>query len=405
MKFDIRVKLSAMFFLNIFIWGAWLPLMNNHLEKTLGLSAEQAGWIQNTFAIASLTGIIFGGQLADRYFAAERFLAISNLIGGAAMLALPYQKEFWPFFAIMLVHCFFYVPTVSVANAVAFSSITDAAKDFGPIRMFGTIGWIAAGWATSFVVRQDDPSSTANIFNVAGGASILLGMLSFFLPHTPPQKASATGESAPLKALALLAVPSTLILAVATFFDSLVHGGYFFFTGNFLASLGVEQANIPRIMSIGQIMEIATMAILGLVLKRLGWRTTMIFGILGHAVRFFIYSISGPDQKMLVIASNVVHGFCYAFFFASVYIYVDDHFPKDTRSSAQGLFNLIILGLGPFVGNILWGKLGDHYTDHATKTVAYNELFRVPTGIAIFAALLLLVFFHPAKRADTVAPT
>src|SRR6516164_1320182 len=115
-------------------------------------------------------------------------------------------------------------------------------------------------------------------------------------------------------------------------------------------------------MSIGQVAEILTMAGLGVVLKRLGWRTIMVLGILGHVVRFGIYSIGTPDLLWLVILSNVVHGFAYAFFFATVYIYVDENFPKDVRTSAQSLFNLLILGLGPLVGNFLWGWLGDVFS-------------------------------------------
>src|SRR6516164_10264381 len=131
-------------------------------------------------------------------------------------------------------------------------------------------------------------------------------------------------------------------------------------------------------MSIGQVAEILTMAGLGVVLKKLGWRTTMILGLLGHVIRFGIYAIGTPETLWLVILSNVVHGFAYALFFATVYIFVDENFPKDVRASAQGLFNLLILGLGPFLGNFLWGWLGDYFgTD---KLEGFHKLFLVPLG-------------------------
>jgi MFS family permease len=144
-------------------------------------------------------------------------------------------------------------------------------------------------------------------------------------------------------------------------------------------------------MSIGQIAEIGTMAILGLFLKKLGWRKTLTFGILGHAIRFAIYSLGGP--VWLVVASNVVHGFCYAFFFAAVYIFVDECFPKDARASAQGLFNLLILGIGPFFGNLLWGRLADRLTTDGA--IDYQRLFLAPTALAILAALVLWIGFRP----------
>jgi MFS family permease len=147
-------------------------------------------------------------------------------------------------------------------------------------------------------------------------------------------------------------------------------------------------------MSIGQIAEIGTMAVLGVFLKRLGWRRTMTLGILGHAVRFAIFSVGDP--LWLVVASNLVHGFCYAFFFAAVYIFVDEFFPRDTRASAQGLFNLLILGLGPFFGNLLWGTLGDVL--RRGDTVDYGTLFLAPTALAVVAALTLAIGFRPPER-------
>src|SRR3954454_11604648 len=157
-------------------------------------------------------------------------------------------------------------------------------------------------------------------------------------------------------------------------------------------------------MSIGQVMEIIAMATLGLFLKRLGWRLTMIIGILGQGVRFLIYAFGSPELLWLVIASNLVHGFAYACFFATVYIFVDENFPKDVRTSAQGLFNLLILGLGPFLGNFLWGWLGDVFTSsqvvggQTVNVIDFHRLFLVPFGFSLFAAAVLALFFHPTKK-------
>jgi nucleoside transporter len=428
----IRMKLSVMMFLEYVIYGAWLPLLGLYLgNEYLKFSEWQQSWIFNAFAIAALTGMFFGGQLADRYFAQEKFLAFSHLIGGIAMLGLAYQRDFWPFFGLMLLHCFFYVPTMSVTNAIAFANVKDAQKDFGFIRVWGTIGWIAASWPFIFIpidwakvpplnqapnilswlgtalgtlkTGGEMETALAATFTVAGIASLLLAAFCMILPHTPPSR-DESASFAPLKAFKLLAVPSILILFVVTFIDSLVHYSYFFWTSRYLPVIGLPQNWIAPAMSIGQVAEIATMAFLGLVLKRLGWRLTMILGILGHVVRFGIYSIGSPDLLWLVIVSNIVHGFAYAFFFATVYIYVDENFPSDVRTSAQSLFNMLILGLGPLASNFLSGWLLATYS--TTKTVdgkdvteiLFHKVFLIPLGLGLLAALILAIFFHPRAK-------
>jgi MFS family permease len=231
-------------------------------------------------------------------------------------------------------------------------------------------------------------------------------VFSLTLPKTPP--ATGTGEkNAPMEALKYLAIPAFGVLFFVTFLDALVHQCYFQYTSSFLEKAGLPGNWIMPAMSIGQIAEILTMASLAYFLKRLGWRTIMIFGILGHAARFFIFSIGEP--VWLMVAVNVLHGFCYAFFFASVYIFVDEFFPKDSRASAQGLFNLLILGLGPFVGSQLWAYIEGTVSTNTTALVGgvsttvsavdFHKLFLYPAGLAMLAALLLLVFFHPPKQA------
>jgi nucleoside transporter len=391
----VQTRLSLMMFLEYLIWGSWLPLLALYLSQFLHFSGTDIGWIFATLAIASVTAVFVSGQLADRYFSTERFLAMSHLVGGIAMFVLAGQKTFWPFFFTMLVYTLVYVPTLSLTNSICFHHLKDAQKEFGRVRLWGTIGWIAASWPFVFILKDKTgpalETALSSIFTVAGLASITLAVVSLFLPNTPP--AQGAQKNAPLEAIKLLAIPSVLCLFVVTFMDSLVHQCYFQWTSPFLSSIGVPGNWIMPAMSIGQIAEISTMAALGFFLKRLGWRTTMIVGILGHAVRFFVFSIGHP--LALVVASNLLHGFCYAFFFASVYIFVDEYFPKDARASAQGLFNFLILGAGPFVGSLLWGRLGDAYTTAAG--VDFSKLFLVPSGLALAAAVVLFVGFHPSR--------
>ena len=306
----------------------------------------------------------------------------------------------------------------------------DAQEEFGIVRMGGTIGWIAAAWPFTFIlvdweaVKAANPegligwleavlkngltgealqSGTKWTYIVAGVASVVLAVFSLGLPHTPPKKkVEGQAESlAWLEATKLLRHPFVLVLWLVTFVDAFVHNCYFNWTGSFLGAaatsggVGIPGNWIMPVMSVGQIAEILTMFVLGMTLKNLGWRTTMILGVLGHAARFAVYSFF-PEHPWLIIVVQVLHGICYAFFFATVYIFVDEYFPKDVRSSAQGLFNVMILGAGALVANTVCPTLiqtvftKDGVTD-------FRGLFLVPLIAAVAAAVALGLFFHPPK--------
>jgi nucleoside transporter len=430
---SVRFKLILMMVLEFFIWGAWYPLIFGYLPSVGFTPAEQT-WILSTFPVAAIIGMFFSNQFADRNFAAERFLAVSHLVAGAAMIALFWTHAFWPFFFFMLVHCLLYVPTISITNSIAFAQMKDAQTEFGIVRMGGTIGWIMAAWPMTFILVDWDKVGAAQTagfvdwlgtvlgsgltgaalqagtrwtFVVAGIASFVLAAFSLTLPHTPPKPATGADKFAWLESLRLLAVPFILILWLVTFIDSTVHNLFFNWTGTFLGAarsaggVGIPGNWIMPVMSIGQIAEIATMAILGVTLKRFGWRTTMILGILGHAARFAVFAFF-PEYKAAIILINVIHGVAYAFFFATVYIFVDEFFPKDVRASAQGLFNLMILGLGPLVANVIGPKLMGETFKTATG-VDFRSLFMVPLTAAVVAAVILAIAFHPpARKSDAV---
>jgi nucleoside transporter len=395
-------RLATMMFLEYVIWGSWLPLLALYLADVLRFSGTEIGWIFATQAIACVVALFVGGQAADRLMSTEKLLALCQAVGGTAMFALAAQASFWPFFAIMLVYQLAYIPTLSLTNAILFRHVSDARSEFGTIRMWGTIGWIAASWPFVFILAGKTGAelhgALGSIFVVAGLASYALAAFSLTLPATPPAK-DAAARNAPLEAIRLLAMPAIFVLFVVTFIDALVHQCYFQWTSPFLERAGLAANWIMAAMSIGQIAEIATMAALGLVLRRLGWRTTMAVGIAAHAARFFVYAIGEP--LWLMIAINVVHGMCYAFFFAAVYIFVDEHFPRDSRASAQGLFNLLILGLGPFAGSLLWGELADRFRT-PTGDVDFQTLFLVPAWLGVAATVLLIVAFHPGQATRAV---
>jgi MFS family permease len=439
-----------MMVLEFFIWGAWLPLIFGYLPS-LGFSADtppspfdtllpkSIAWffseqslILNAFPFAAIVGMFFSNQFADRNFAAEKFLGFSHLVGGLAMLSLGWVTQFWPFFLLMLVHCLLYVPTISITNSIAFAHLKDAKQEFGIVRMGGTIGWILAAWPFVFImvdweaVRAKNPQGFVNwlgtafgtplvgsalkqstrwTFVVSGVASLLLAAFSLVLPHTPPKRAdefTTTGghreRLAWLEALKVLRHPFVFILWVVTLIDAFVHNCYFNWTAVFLQSekVGIAGNWVTPVMSIGQIAEILTMLVLGAVLTKLGWKATMIVGVLGHAARFAVYAFL-PQYPWLIILIQVLHGICYAFFFATVYIFVDEYLPKDARSSAQGLFNFMILGVGALLANAICPYLLQSVYVH-DKVVDFRGLFMIPLGLSLGAAALLLLFFWPPRK-------
>jgi nucleoside transporter len=414
------VRLWLMMVLEFAIWGAWLPLVWGYMGKDgLAFTEAQIAWVGSTFAIASIVGIFFSSQFADRTFAAEKFMAVSHLVGGLAILALYWAEEiaaatglgvFAVFFGLMLVHALLYVPTISVSNSIAFTHMKNAQKEFGIVRMGGTIGWILAAWPLYFVLQGKEGAAAVaasrNIFLVSGITSLVLAAYSLLLPHTPPKRApAATGAAgiAWLKAAGYLSHPYLLVLFLVTFVDAVIHNGYFVLAGGFLGSktVGIKPEWIMPVMSIGQVAEILTMAILGTVLARLGWKTTMILGILGHAARFAVFAFL-PQNQTVIILVQVLHGICYAFFFATLYIFIDAAFPKDVRSSAQSLFNLLVLGLGDLAAKWLFIPLQASLTA-ADGAVDYRRLFLVPAVMALAAAAILLVAFWPPRWLATGA--
>jgi nucleoside transporter len=405
MKSPAAKKLFVMMVLEFFIWGAWLPLIWGYMGADgLKFTDMQITWVGSAFAIASVVGIFFSNQFADRNFAAEKFMAFSHLVGGLAILGMYFVKDFNTFFGLMLIHSLLYVPTISVSNSIAFTHLKDAQKEFGLVRMGGTIGWILAAWPLYFILQGktgvDAVTASRNIFLISGVASLVLAVFSLGLPHTPAKPAAAgEGGFAWVKAAKFLSKPFLLVLFIVTFIDSTIHNGYFLMAGGFLGSktVGISPEWIMPVMSIGQIAEIATMAILGWFLSKMGWKTTMILGILGHAARFAVFAFMPQNQTMIILV-QILHGVCYAFFFATLYIFIDKAFPKDVRSSAQGLFNLLVLGLGDLAAKWFFIPLQGKLT--VDGVVNYKELFLWPTGLSLAAAVLLLVAFYPPKELD-----
>jgi MFS family permease len=432
---NTRTRLFVMMVLEFFIWGAWLPLIFGYLPS-LGFTPGQQSLILSAFPVASIVGMFFSNQWADKSSSPETVLALSHLIGGLAILGCGFTRDFLPFFVLMLVHCLLYVPTISITNSIAFANMTNPDKEFGIVRMGGTIGWILAAWPFVFVFVDWDAVAAAHTtgivswlgtalanpltgdaakaatkwtYIVSGIASLMLAAFSLTLPRKHAVQAGKTATTANpwATAFGLLKHPYILVLWLVTLVDSFVHNCYFNWTGVFLGTpreaggVGIASNWITPVMSIGQVFEILTMFVLGATLTRLGWRTTMVVGILGHAARFAVYALF-PQSAMMIILVQMLHGVCYAFFFATVYIFVDAHCPKDIRTSAQGLFNLQILGIGALLANVIcpW-LIQSVYTVNGVTD--FRGLFMVPLAAASLAAIGLALFFTPPTTAPTEA--
>ena len=327
------------------------------------------------------------------------------------------------------------MPTLSIANQIAFAHLKDA-RDFGFVRMGGTLGWILAAWPFTFILVDWDKVHAANphgiagwigtalangltgpalqnatkwTYVVAGVASLLLAAFSLMLPHTPPKKAGEGGAEklAWAEAMKLLRHPFVLVLWMVTFLDAVVHNCYFNWAGSFLGAgrdaggVGIPGNWIMPVMSVGQIAELLTMFILGATLRRLGYRATMILGILAYPVRFAVWAFF-PQNPTLIILVQILHGICYAFFFAAVYIFAEEYFPKDVRASAQGLFNVMILGIGVLVANSICPKLAQE-TFLRNGATDFHHLFLVPLTVALISAAALALFFRPPPRRESTS--
>ena len=393
----IRNKLFLMMLIEIFIWGAWQPKIFPYMGM-LDFSVWQIGLGGSVFAFGAILGIFFSNQFADRHFSAERFLAFSHLVTGLCLIGASQVTSFALFFTLFVIHAIVYVPTIAVTNSIAFAHLKNPAAEFGFVRSGGTVGWVVASWPFIFLLSEEATAAqTKWILIVAGIGALLMAAFSLTLPHTPPNKAAdGAGDGIALfKALRLLAVPHIMILYVVTLIDATIHNGYFVLVDQYLTDIGFPANWNMVVMSLGQVAEIAAMIILGGVLAKLGWKWTMVIGVMGHAVRFAVFAFF-PDAHWLIVAIQLMHGICYAFFFATVYIYVDEAFPKDIRSSAQGLFNFLILGIG-----LLFASFGFPYIRSLlTKdgVVDYQTLFLVPTGLAVVGTLLLMFAFNPPSE-------
>ncbi|MCW8129440.1 MAG: MFS transporter [Planctomycetota bacterium] len=400
-------------FLQFAIWGSWVPVLGNHLAS-LKFTGEQIGMMYLTGALAVMISPLIAGQIADRYFATQNFMGVSYLIAGALAFHCAtlreYQSLWWAALGMML----FFGPTLALANAVCFHHMDDPSRDFPRVRTLGTIGWIAAGGLLSLWIREvDKPSLLASLdlsrpypfgdgLNLAGIFSVLNGLYCFTLPNTPPKKNAA--EPFPAKRiLGMLADPSYAVFCVVAFGLLFFGAFYYNMTGIFLEhGLKVKKESVPLIQSIGQIMEITTLAVLPFFLKRLGTKKTMAIGIAAWSLRFAVFALGEPVG--LVVASQGLHGVCFAFAIVSAMLYVERISPPDMRASSQSFLAWITYGFGMAMGSIFGGKVMQHYTI-AENVHDWRGIWSISAGGCLAMLIIFLIAFRAREvKAPEPAP-
>ncbi|HSW44916.1 MAG TPA: MFS transporter [Phycisphaerae bacterium] len=398
-----RIRLGVMMFLQYAIWGVWAPILGLHLASLDGfrdaaglVSQSKIGLIYMTMPIASIIAPFFGGQIADRWFASQRFLAVSHFLGGIILLVVARLTGYAEVFVGMLIYNLLYAPTIALTNSIVFHHWPN--DKFSQIRVWGSIGWIVIGWAfgawLGVGALGDYKPAMGDCLYFAAAISFVLGFLSLMLPHTPPSKKPGR-PWAFIDAFALMKNPAFAAMAIVAFFVAAEMQCYFVWTQSFLEKgLELPAKWIPRVLTLGQICEMAMMLLLPLVLRRLGFRVTMALGIAAWALRDFVFSIGEP--KPLVIGAVALHGVGFAFFFTTIFMFADAVAPKDIKASAQSFLASVTIGLGMLVGSLSAG-INDYFQGNWHKT------FLVPAILCTVCCVAFLLFFRPKVTQEPAA--
>ena len=396
----MRLRLSVLMFLEFFIWGGWFVTLASYLAHSLSASGVQIGAAYATQSWGAIIAPFVVGLIADRYFNAERVLAVLHLAGGALLLVLAQVTAFTSFLPVLFAYMALYMPTLALANSISFRQLKDPAREFGPLRVWGTIGWIVAGLAISYVFAWDSPASVArgslrNTFIMCGCASLLLGLYSFTLPKTPPV---ATGQARKqlrdilgADALSLLAERNFLIFFLASILICIPLAFYYQHANQFLTELKV--ANPTGKQTLGQMSEVLFMLALPVFLGRFGIKLTLLAGMLAWALRYalFAFGNAGPLVSLLLIGI-ALHGVCYDFFFVSGQIYIDSKAGPAIKSAAQGLITLATYGVGMLIGFSVAGWITDLYALPGAHD--WSSIWLYPAAFAVLILALFAVSFR-----------
>lgn len=389
-----RVLLSTMMFLQFAVWGSWFVVLGPYLVK-LGFTGAQIGDIYGTMALGAILSTMLVGQLADRYFDSEKLMGVCHLVGAGLLYAMSQITDPGQFYWVALAYALVYNPTLALSNSISFANIPDATRDFPSLRVLGTIGWIAANLAVDFALPSGAAETNMPLM-MAAGCSAVLGVFSFFLPHTPPT--GKPGDALPfLRAFGLLTDPSFGVFFAVSFVITIALAFYYGFTGVYLGSLNV--AGIATTMALGQVMEIGFMLVLPFALRGLGMKWVLVVGMAAWALRYGLFSIGDP--YILVLIGIGLHGVCFDFFLAAGFIHTDNKAPAAIRGSAQALFSFLTYGVGMWIGNMVSGRVVDAYTVDGVAN--WSSIWMVPAiGAAVCLGLFILLFRDTPGKVDEV---
>ncbi len=406
MKFTTRLQLSAMMFLEFFIWGAWFVTLGTFLINNLNANGGQTAAVFSTQSWGAIIAPFIIGLIADRYFNAEKIMGILHLLG-AVLLYQVYHigsvTNVYPpeVFYYLLIYMILFMPTLALVNSISFNQMTNTEKQFPPIRVWGTIGWIVAGLAISLVFLWDSSESVKagmmkNTFLLASIASLVLGIFSFTLPKTPPKIAKGAevkvSEVLGLDALKLLKDKNFLIFFIASILICIPLAFYYQYANPFLQDIGMK--NPTAKMSLGQFFEIFFLLLLPFFFKKFGFKVTILAGMLAWAIRYalFAYGNAG-DLTFMLIIGIILHGICYDFFFVSGQIYTDAKAGVKFKSAAQGLITLATYGIGMLIGFEIAGLIADAYKT-GENAFDWKMIWIIPSIIALIVFLLFAIFFN-----------
>jgi nucleoside transporter len=403
MPFSIRARLSIMMFLNYVIWGAWYVTLSTYLTSTLHFTGTQAGAIFGTTALASMISPFFVGLVADRFFSTERVLAALHFMGAILLWLVAGAQTFGSVYGLLLAYCLCYFPTIALTNSLLLQHVKDAGRDFPLIRVFGTLGWIAIG----LVVGSMAVEKSATPFLLAAGASVVMGLFSLILPHTPP---AAKGEPLSVRrilgldALVMLKDKSFLVFAIASVLACIPLTFYFSFTNDYLNDVHV--VNAAGKMTLGQASEVIMMLVMPFVLRRMSVKGILVMGLAAWAIRYTLlaYGDAGPGVWMFYLAI-LLHGVCYDFFFMTGQLYTDQQAPPHLRGAAQGFITFVTYGVGMYGGSLLSGSALDFFTTGSGATAVRDwKTFWLSSAAGAFVILLIVAVMFRSRAKIEAAP-
>jgi len=405
MNINTRIKLSAMMFLEFFIWGSWFVTLGTFLEKNLHATGADSAAVFSTQSWGAIIAPFIIGLIADRFFNAEKILGVLHIIGAVLMYQMYTATDVNVFYPYVLGYMILFMPTLALVNSVSFNQMKDAEKEFSNIRFWGTIGWIVAGLCISYLFLWDSKTGMEsgllkNTFLMAGIASLILGLFSFALPKTPPKVAKGEkvtiSDILGLDALKLLKDRNFAIFFISAILICIPLAFYYQNANLFLSSIGVEGPTGK--MAIGQVSEALFLLMIPVFFKRFGFKTTILVGMIAWAIRYalFAYGNAGELSFMLLIGI-ALHGVCYDFFFVSGQIYTNSRAGEKYKSAAQGLITLATYGVGMLIGFKVAGMITDSYK-LADGAVDWKMVWIIPAGIALVVFLLFTLFFNEKRK-------